>query len=79
MMDNEKSCVQIMLQHWHWSWSARDTFENLAVPELVRKFSDFYETEGPFQFSQKPTTWRFSLSTALKYWELIQRVKKDQR
>jgi len=58
---------------------SRGTFENLAVPQLVKKFPDFYETERSFQCSQKPTTWHSSLSTALKYWKLIKRVKKDQR
>ena len=58
---------------------SRGTFENLAVPQLVKKFPDFYEPEGSFPCSQQPTTWHSSSSTALKYWQLIQRVKKDQR
>jgi hypothetical protein len=45
---------------------SRSTFENLAVPQLVKKFPDFYENEGSFQCSQKPTTWHSYLSTALK-------------
>jgi len=57
---------------------SRGTFENSAVPQLVKKFPDFYETEISFPCSQRPTTWHSSLSTALKYRELIQRVKKDQ-
>jgi hypothetical protein len=58
------------------SWG---TFENSAVPQPVKKFPAFYETEGSFPCSQNPTTWHSSLSTALKYWKLNQRVKKDQR
>jgi hypothetical protein len=58
---------------------SRGTFENLAVLQLVKKFPDFYETEGLFPSSQAPPIWHSSLSTALKYWELIKRVKKDQR